>query len=139
MNLHNYIEWFDAQEMHEHSKEWFSELSFIKEEHLFLNNLITSFIIKSLDKKDFERLEDFKKSIAENQRRVIPLLKRVQKHMNQLEIIMDEVNQLEMEKAYKKTHKKLLMEVNQLGIDFRTIKQRGYSKLKTCLIKIREC
>ena len=111
------------------SKEWFSELSFIKDEQLFLNKLITSFAIKPLDKKAFKQLDDFNKSITESQHRLLPIFKRVQKHMNQLEIMIDDVNQLEMEKAYRKTHEQLFSEVNDFLLDFRTIKQRGFSKL----------
>ena len=121
--------------MHEHSKEWFSELSFIKDEQHFLNKLITSFAIKPLDKEAFKQLDDFKKAIAENQNRLIIIFKQVQKHMNQLEIMVDSVNQLEMERAYRKTHKKLFKEVNRFRVDFRTIKQRGFAKLGFLLKK----
>ena len=133
MTRHKYIEWFDAEEMHEHSKEWFSELSFIKDEQQFLTSLITSFATKPLDKKAFKQLDDFKKSIAESQYRLISIFKQVQKHMNQLEIIIDDVNQLEMEKAYRVSHKNLFQIVNEYLLDFRTIKQRGFSKLKHLL------
>ena len=98
----SYMEWFSAEEMHEHSKEWFAELSFIKDEQEFLNNLIKSFAIKSLTKLEFTRINDFKNAITENRRRLNAISQQVQKHMNQLEIMVDGVNQLEMEKAYKR-------------------------------------
>lgn len=135
MRPQKYIEWFDTSEMHEHSKEWFSELSFIKDEQQFLNNLIQSFAVKSLDEKAFKQLDDFKKSVAKKQVRLISIFKQVQKHMNQLEILLDDVNQSEMEQAYRKTHKKLFMKINEYLIDFRNIKQKGFSNL-THLIKV---
>lgn len=128
-----YVEWFDAAEMHEHSKKWISELSFIKDEQQFLKNLIQSFAIKPLTKLQFERMAGFKKAIEENQYRLDLLFKKVQKHSNQLQIMVDDVNQLDMEKAYKKTHKKLYSMMNLYLLDYRTVKERGFVKLSSIL------
>ena len=128
-----YMEWFDADEMHEHSKSWLSELSFIEDEQEFLKNLIHSFAVKPLDKSEFAQIDDFKKSIEENHRKLNTILKEVRKHTNQIEIMMDDVNQFEMEKAYKKTHEALYAKVNQYLLDYRTVKQRGFTKLSSIL------
>ncbi len=128
-----YTEWLAPEEMHEQSKGWFSELSFIKDEQQFLNNLIQSFAIKAIEEKEFALINDFKKAIAENQHRLIPILKQVQKHMNQLEIMLDGVNQNEMEKAYKKTHENLYRRLNKYFLDYRTVKERGFPKLTLIL------
>jgi hypothetical protein len=39
--------------MHNNSKEWLSELNFIKDEHLFLEGLIKSFTLQLVDKNHF--------------------------------------------------------------------------------------
>lgn len=130
---YTYIDSYSAEDMHEHSKKWFSELSFIKDEQRFLISLIQSFAIKPIDKKEFSRTEEFRKDIEENQKILNPIIKQVQKHMNQLEIMIDGVNQLEMEQAYRKTHKKLFQKVNQILLDYRTIKERGFAKLSSIL------
>lgn len=130
---YSYAEWFSAEEMHEHTKKWFSELAFIKDEQQFLNHLIQSFAIKPVDKKEFGQINDFKNAIAENRRMLNPIFKQVQKHMNQLEIMMDDVNQIEMEQAYQKTHKKLYRKMNDYLLNYRTIKERGFVKLSSIL------
>lgn len=94
---YSYRNWLDAEEMHEPSKKWFSELSFIKDEQQFLNNLIQYFAIKPIDEKGVGQINDFKKAIAENERRLNIIFKQVQKHRNQSEIMIDDVNQFEME------------------------------------------
>lgn len=128
-----YTEWLAPEEMHEQSKRWFSELSFIKDEHQFLNNLIQSFAIKPIDNVEFAMIDDFKKAIAQNQHRLNPIVKQVEKHMNQLEIMLDNVDQHEMEKAYKKTHKSLYGRFNKYTLDYRTVKERGFAKLTQIL------
>tara|TARA_R110000737_G_scaffold191371_1_gene212811 strand:- start:2471 stop:2947 length:477 start_codon:yes stop_codon:yes gene_type:complete len=130
---YTYIDSYSAEDMHEHSKKWFSELSFIKDEQRFLISLIQSFAIKPIDKKEFSKTEEFRKDIEENQKILNPIIKQVQKHMNQLEIMIDGVNQLEMKHAYRKTHKKLFQKVNQILLDYRTIKERGFAKLSSIL------
>ena len=130
---YTYIDSYSAEDMHEHSKNWFSELSFIKDEQRFLINLIHSFAIKPIDKKEFSKTEDFRKDIEENQKSLNAIIKQVQKHMNQLEIMIDGVNQLEMEQAYRKTHKNLFQKVNQFLLVYRTIKERGFAKLSSIL------
>lgn len=134
----NYMEWFDAEEMHEHSKKWFSELSFIKDEQQFLNNLIKSFAIRPLNKIEFGRVNAFKNDLTENKTRLNYILRQVEKHRNQLEILLDDVNQLEMEKAYKKTHQKLNQKINKYLLDYRTIKERGFVKLASILKTAKE-
>ncbi|MFS4467865.1 hypothetical protein [Maribacter sp. 2210JD10-5] len=133
MNLYRYKEWFDAGEMHEHSKEWFSELSFIRDEQKFLDKLITSFATKSLDRKKFKKLDDFRIAIQKNQQIVMSLLKKIQSHMNRLELLTDKVDQLDMEKAYRKKHKELFNNVENHVLDFKRIKQEGFLTLTDLL------
>jgi hypothetical protein len=132
---YRYVEWLSAEEMHGHSKEWFSNLVFIRDEQQFLNRLIESFAIKPLDKKEVKRLMAFKKALAESQHRLDSLYKQVQKHINQLEIMTHDVNQLEMEKAYRNTQGKLLMKVNKYLQDYRAVKDRGFANLSAILKK----
>ena len=35
------VEWYSAERMHEMSKNWLSDLNFIKDEQVFLEELIT--------------------------------------------------------------------------------------------------
>jgi hypothetical protein len=132
---YRYVEWLSAKEMHEHSKEWLSELSFIREEQLFLKHLIESFALKPLDKIGIGRLLDFEKALEGSKHRLDSLYKQVQKHDNQLEIVTDDVNQLDMERAYRSTHRGLLMKVNKYLLEYRTVKDRGFAKLKAILKK----
>ncbi len=130
---YDYKEWFHTQEMNEDSKRWFSQLSFINHEQLFINTILHSFATKTLNSTEFGRIHDFKHAISENKHRLDPLFKQVQKHKKQIEILVDDVNQLEMEKAYRKTHKKLHIRINNYVLDYRTVKERGFANLCSIL------
>ena len=53
---HVYTEWLSIDEMHEQSKNWLSELAFIKEEQQFLNHMILSIGIKTCTKNEFVKI-----------------------------------------------------------------------------------
>ncbi|WP_291868150.1 hypothetical protein [Maribacter sp.] len=130
---HIYTEWLSTDEMHEQSKTWFSELAFIKEEQQFLNHMILSFGIKTFNKNEFKKINEFKIALTENQRKLSPLFKQIKKHMNQLHIMLDDVNELEMEKMYQKTHKNLIKKMKKFLLDYRTLKQKGFTELSIIL------
>ena len=48
-----YVDWLNADQMHKNSKEWLSELRFIKDEHLFFEDLIKSYTLDLLEPQKF--------------------------------------------------------------------------------------
>lgn len=134
MNSHSYIEWLSAEEMHEASIRWFSELKFIRDEQLFLNNLVKSFTMQLIDSKVFQDSKKVIDQLQHAEKDIISLLKKVQTHENQLEIIVDDVDQLKMEKAYLETHKELQGSMHEYTQRYREIKQRLF-KLVSSLMK----
>lgn len=131
----NYVEWLSPEEMHDMSIKWFSELMFIKDEQFFLNNLIKSYTIQLTDKEMFSTSKDLVTALLDAEKEVVSLMKKVQLHNNQLEIMIDDVDQLKMEKAYKATHNELLSAVNAYGIRYRAIKERLF-KLVSKVMKL---
>ena len=131
----NYVEWLSPEEMHDMSIQWFSELMFIKDEQLFPNNLIKSYTIQLTDKGVFEKSKELVAALLKAEKEVVGLLKKVQLHSNQLEIMVDDVDQLKMEKAYKATHNDLLLAVNEYGNSYRNTKERLF-KLVSKVMKL---
>ncbi|MFT4832036.1 MAG: hypothetical protein ACI815_001687 [Psychroserpens sp.] len=131
----SYIEWLSPEEMHDMSLRWFSELKFIKDEQLFLNNLIKSYTIQLTDKEIFEKSKELVGALLKSEKEVVALMKKVQLHSNQLEIMVDDVDQLQMERAYQVTHNELLLAVNAYSSNYRTIKRRLF-KLVSKVMKM---
>ncbi len=131
---HSYIEWLSPEEMHEASLNWFSELKFIRDEQLFLNNLVTLYTLQLTDTAIFEESKKVISRLQKAEKDIVPLFKKVQAHENQLEIMVDDINQLKMEKAYQETHKELIISMNQYTVQYREIKE-GLFKLITSIMK----
>jgi len=135
---HRYIEWLSPEEMHEASLEWFSELKFIRDEQLFLNNLVTSYTLQLTDSGIFEESKKVIDLLQKTERDIVPLFKKVQLHENQLEIMVDDVDQLKMEKAYLETHKELLISINEYTVRYREIKKKLFKVVSKAMKKSKQ-
>jgi len=134
MKKYTYIEWLNAEEMHEDSIRWFSELKFIRDEQIFLNNLVQSFTIQLIDSNSYEKSKKIIERLQHGEKDIVPLFKKTQAHKNQLEIIIDDVDQLKMEKAYLETHQELQIAINDYTQRYREVKE-GLFKLLTFIMK----
>lgn len=134
MKRYTYIEWLNAEEMHEASIRWFSELKFIRDEQFFLNNLVQSFTLQLIDANIYDDSKKIIQRLQHVEKEIVSLFKKVQAHENQLEIIVDDVDQLKMEKAYLETHKELQIAMNDYTQEYREIKEQLF-KLLTSILK----
>ena len=72
-----YIEWFNAEEMHEASKKWTLELNFIRDEQRFFEDLIKSYTLDLLDSGKFSKTKEIILDLNKQQTAIIELLKYI--------------------------------------------------------------
>lgn len=132
---YTYVEWLSADEMHATSKLWLSELNFIKDEQLFLNDLVKSYSLQLSEPKIFDESKKLISHISKAENEVTELIKQVKAHENQLEIMVDKVDQLKMEKAYIETHKELLKAMNNYKNYYWKAKNNLFKFISTLLKK----
>ncbi|MGB5272738.1 MAG: hypothetical protein WBN39_01675 [Flavobacteriaceae bacterium] len=120
---YTYLEWFSPEELHEASLAWFSELNFARDEQAFLNDLVKSHTLQLTEHNRFDKSKAVVSALAKVEKDGVSLMKRVQNHENKLEIMLDGVDQLEMEKDYLKTHKELLIAVDDYMKSYRKVKE----------------
>ncbi|MFD2098950.1 hypothetical protein [Flagellimonas iocasae] len=104
-------EWFSAEELHEESKKWCSELKFARDEQKFLNHMIKDYTLDILDSDMFNTIQSVVASLEKSESELVNIFKKVQLHENQLQIMVDDVDQNKMENAYLDTHSELAKEV----------------------------
>ena len=120
--VYRYLEWKSPEEMHYTSLEWISELKFIKDEKLFLNNLIKSYTLQITSLGLFEESRKLVTAISKAELELDLLLKKVRIHENQLSIMLDDVDQPKMEKAYTETHRDLIFTIDNYLMEYRKLK-----------------
>lgn len=127
----HYVEWLSADEMHNHSQEWLSELYFIKDEHLFFEDLIKSFTLQMVEPEKFSHNKEIIDAINRSQKKNNLLIEAIKVHENELEIMVDGIDQPKEEEAYKKEHKGLIIELNQFKKDYTILKKQLFDIVKT--------
>ena len=135
MKKYRFIEWLSAEEMHEASKNWMSELKFVKDEQLFLNDLVKSYTLRLIDGKMFDKSQKIIKEISTAEREAVVLMKQVQSHENLLEIMVNDIDELKMEKAYLETHWELTDKIERYMIHYRNLKSTLFKVISKLMKK----
>lgn len=118
----NYSEWLGADNMHEVTKNWLSELKFIRDEHVFFEDLITTFTRHLIAKDKFQNSKEMIDAINTSQRRNDQLIATLKTHQNDLQIMVDGIDQLKKEAAYTKSHKNLVELIKDFQNEYKTLK-----------------
>ncbi|MGK0412095.1 MAG: hypothetical protein ACJA1B_000284 [Polaribacter sp.] len=124
------IEWLSAEDMHSNSKEWLSELEFIKDEHLFFEDLIKSFTLQLIDEKHFSDNRKVIKAINSSSKENEILIKFVSKHENNLTILVDGIDQPKEEQTYRNEHRNLTVIIHKFLKDFKLLKLKLFNIIK---------
>ncbi|GMN11765.1 hypothetical protein MTsPCn9_29480 [Croceitalea sp. MTPC9] len=132
---YRYAEWLSATEMHENSKELVSELKFIIDEQLFLNNLVKSYTSQLVDSNVYQTNKEVIDDILTAEKKIKPLIAKIQLHQNQLEVMIDDTDQLEMEKAYIETHRELLTAMDDYSGKYRSLKEKLFKIISNIIKK----
>lgn len=126
-NKRKFREWFSADELHEESKRWSSELKFARDEQKFLNQMVKDYTLDIIDSDMFKSVQPVVESLDKLEKDLVDLFKKVQLHENQLQIMVDEVNQEKMEEAYLDTHNDLGKEIEDYFVKYRDSKTKIFN------------
>lgn len=120
--IYRYLEWKSPEEMHQTSLEWISELKFVRDEQLFLNDLVRAYTLQITSLGLLDESRKLITAISKSESEADRLLKKTQVHENQLFIMMDDVDQPKMEKAYTETHRDMIFAIDTYLADYRKLK-----------------
>ncbi|WP_323789532.1 hypothetical protein [Psychroserpens sp.] len=126
----HYVEWLSADQMHDASKEWLSELKFLRDEHLFFEDLITKFTSQIIDFGKFSDTKEIIDAINKSQKRNNLLIEVVKTHENDLQIMVDGIDQVEEEKAYTKEHSGLIVTIANFLKEYKLLKAQLFNIIK---------
>ena len=121
---------FNADVMHEASIKWLSELRFIKDEEQFFEDLIKLFTLKLIDPENFPNTQEIVTEITKLRKRNKVLIDSIIRHEKELKIMVDGINQIKEEEAYKDVHRELFIAVKKYFKEYRLLKTRLFKTLK---------
>lgn len=128
-----YIEWLNANNIHKASRNWLSELRFIKDEQLFFANLIKSYTLQLIDSNHFSDTKKIVDNLELLRKNNKALIETVIEHENKLLIMVDGINQLKEEEAYKTKHRELAVEINEYFKNYRNLKKRLFKTIENIM------
>lgn len=124
------VEWLNADEMHEASKKWLSELQFIADEQLFFDDLIKSYTLQLIDSKYFNKSQSIIEALKKIKKRNDLLIEAIKTHETDLKIMVDGINDLPNEERYKKEHRNLIIVVSDFLKDYKLFKTDLFGLIK---------
>lgn len=129
------VEWYSAERMHDMSKNWLSDLNFIKDEQVFLEELITNYTQKILEDESLTRAQTATTALYRTKRGCEKLLHQVIDHENDLKLMVDGKNEIEKETQYKEEHREISSIVSSFYHDYKAVKFEIFELIKD-IIKI---
>ena len=130
-----YIEWISAEEMHEGSKKWLSELQFMADEHLFFQDLVKTYTLQLLNTEEFSDTVEIIDVLNRSQKRNNELIELVKYHEKGLKIMVDGIDQPKEESAYKSDHKQLVITMSEFYKEFTDLKTQLFQIIKSSIKK----
>ncbi len=127
---YKFVEWSNPEELHQESLNWMLELEFIKDEQRFLNELIKNHTLQLISGEMYQRSLAVVNELSKEEKEVISLLKKIKKHTNKLEILVDGIDQLNEEKKYKEDHYMWKIETSTYLDNYKDTKKKIFSLIK---------
>jgi len=125
-----YVAWLSAETMHKNSRKWLSELMFVKDEQLFFDDLIKSYTLQLIDSKHFNESKQLVDTLSALQKKTNVLIESVKTHETDLKIMVDGINQLKEEAAYKEEHRGLIILISEFQLEYNTLKKHLFKLVK---------
>lgn len=120
---YKYIKWLSAEDMHFMSKQWLSELFFVKNEQQFFEGLIRKYIFQLIQPNRQEKSVEIVNRLSDLQKENDKMISLVQSHGNGLEVLLDGKDELIKEEVYKLEHKKMIGAVSDFLEKYKDLKK----------------
>ncbi|XRE43573.1 hypothetical protein ACIVBQ_001777 [Tenacibaculum discolor] len=125
-----YVEWLSAEDMHSTSKQWLSELSFLKDEQLFFEDLIRKYIFELIAPDQFKKTTKIVELLSSSRKKTEELIKLVEAHERGLEVMVDGVDEVVEEEVYKNEHRRLIVMFSEFLKEYKNLKQTLFTTVK---------
>lgn len=133
-----YIEWRNPEGLHEDTAISISDVSFLKDELNFLNDLVAQNTVELLFDASVGKSQEFQKELYQLTNRADKLSEKLNSHRNMLQILMDDIDVPDENKVYKNVHYKLMMDVIDFHADVKKIKKQVFATLSKVIKKSKQ-
>jgi hypothetical protein len=129
----SYLEWKSPEEMHVSCLQWLSEINFMEDEHMFLEDMLKEYTLPVLEAHLYEKARNLVTELGSLDKKRAELKNRLLKHRKELEIMVDDKDQLEEETQFKEEHRRIKNEFGHFNQKYRNLKQEIFLTVSTAL------
>ncbi|MGB5645688.1 hypothetical protein [Muriicola sp.] len=122
------------EELHQESKKWISHLNFMKDEIVFFDHLLNSYVFEPDTPLLFEDLQKYEGKLRVSNELSSKVIEEIIEHGNKLGGLMEILNS-SLDMAYQKKHSHYRLEVEECLENFRKLKTDLHSYASTILKK----
>lgn len=133
-----YIEWRDTRGLHEDVVHSISELKFLRDELHFLRDLITEHTLELIYGRPYEEAAQIGAQLHTYENRLQSLLKKLNLHSSNLQVLMDDIDVPNELKDYKDTHYKLMISMMDFHTDLKKTKRIIFKMLAEIMKKSKQ-
>lgn len=133
-----YLEWNDAQAIHDVTILWQSQIEFVKDEQAFLGELLTEHTLQLLSETGYEYAKHLAVELDKLEKEIPKLVKRLNTHRNEIVVLMDEKDEFQQERAFQDAHLLLEIKMGDYLEKYKLLKEEIFKTMKMIFAKSKE-
>ncbi|WP_405250432.1 hypothetical protein [Dokdonia sp. Asnod3-C12] len=130
-----YLEWNDAQAIHDVTLLWKSQVEFIAVEQAFLGELLTEHTLQLLSETSFEYARHLAVELDAFEKVVPKLLRRITEHLNEVKVLMDGKDEFQKERTFQDAHILLELKMGDYQDKYKLLKEEIFKTMKSVFAK----
>ncbi|GHC61944.1 hypothetical protein [Ulvibacter litoralis] len=132
-SINKYLQLSTPEELHEECHQWFSELEFIKDEQLFLDELIKKYTIPLISEKLYTTSLTLVGTLSKEEKSINDLQQECKDHCNHIEALLSHGCSAAEKKEYIVTHHYLKVAVFEYIEQYKNTKKALFDAIKSIL------
>lgn len=133
-----FIEWRDSAGLHADTAKTILDIKFLKDELRFLKDLMAAHTLELIYGNTVEESKVVINQLTAHSNRLITLLKALEVHCNNLQVVMDDDDVPGEMQSYKDEHYRLMIEEMDLHADLKKTKQIIFKMLAEVMKKSKQ-
>ncbi|AWH75574.1 hypothetical protein DCS32_15815 [Dokdonia sp. Dokd-P16] len=130
-----YLEWNDAQVIHEVTLQWKSQIEFIHVEQAFLGELLTEHTLTLLAETGYEHAKHLAVALDNLEKEIVKLQDRISTHLNEIKVLTDGKDDFQAERTFQDAHLLLEMKIESYVDKYNLLKEEVFTTMKTVFAK----
>lgn len=130
-----YLEWNDAQVIHEVTLQWKSQIEFIQVEQTFLGELLTEHTLTLLAETGYEYAKHLAVALNSLEKEIAKLQDQIAIHLNEIKVLTDGKNNFQEERTFQDAHLLLEMKIESYVDKYNLLKEEIFKTMKSVFAK----